>query len=431
MNHFWTIMSAPFVECLILVGLHSYLGLHVLRRHVIFVDLSLAQIAALGTTVGIVFGIYDTESPASFLFALSFTVLGAAIFALSRFRDGRIPQEAFIGLVYAITAAVAVLVVEKTKGVEELVNIMHGRLLWVRWGEVGLAAVAYAILGAIHFVFRKQFLFISDHPDQAYAQGMNVRAWDFFFYVTFGFTISISVKVAGVLLVFVFLVAPAIIALLLSRNIRTQLFIGWATGFLVTVVGMSLSWWADMPTGPMVVAFYGVVLLAVALVVYLVRAENRALALRNLGIGAAVLAVAAVLFWFSGHLLAGSVLAGHKDADMMAELAHEGHALGADADVDEPEPVGLSERFEGADTPFDQLELVQQALREDEDLGLQLLLTLLRDPETPPFCCDNARTLLLEHAGQDFGYDATKDDNAASLQAFADWLAQRDGAAVE
>ncbi len=448
MNHFWTIMSAPFVECLILVGLHSYLGLHVLRRHVIFVDLSLAQIAALGTTVGILFGIYDTESPASFLFALAFTVLGAAIFALSRFRDERIPQEAFIGLVYAVTAALAVLVVEKTKGVEHLVNIMHGRLLWVRWTEVATAAVAYSILGAIHYVFRKQFLFISEHPDQAFEKGWNVRAWDFFFYVTFGFTISISVKVAGVLLVFVFLVAPAIIALLLSKNIRTQLWIGWVTGVIVTTVGMSLSWWADMPTGPMVVSFYGVVLLLVALVLYVVRAERTSIALRNLGLGTVVLLLGGGVFWVGGSLLAHSSLAnieqevsfgdlgaatgGHFHGhghEVDAHAGHDGHQhahLHGEQPAAEPAPVAsYQELFEQAEIPMDGLEVVQEALEHEPATGLQLLHAFLSDAETPPFYRSMGRDLLQEKAGQDFGFLPDAADNTTALTAFEAWIGEQ------
>jgi zinc/manganese transport system permease protein len=451
MENFWNIMLAPFVECLILVGLHSYLGIHVLKRHVIFVDLSLAQIAALGTSVGILFGIYDTESPASFIFALSFTVMGAAIFAMSRFEDKRIPQEAIIGLVYAITAAVAVLVVQKTKGVEHLVNIMHGRLLWVRWTEVATAAVAYAVLGGVHWVFRKQFLQISEDPDEAYRKGMNVRLWDFFFYVTFGFTISISVKVAGVLLVFVFLVAPAIIALLLSRTLRTQMLIGWGSGFLVTVMGLSWSWWADMPSGPTVVTFYGIVLLLVAVVVWLVRAEQRRKAFTQLAGGLVAVAAIIALFWLGGGLLANSSLAnvedevtfgdlgaathshfhGHGD-EMLAHAGHEGHqhehlhGEGVEAEHGAPpQTVSFQERFAHAEIPLDCLDVIGEALVEEKLTGLQLLHEFMSDPETPPFCRSSARDLLVEHAEQDFGYDPDADDNTAALSALGSWLEEQ------
>jgi len=447
MENFWNIMLAPFVECLILVGLHSYLGIHVLKRHVIFVDLSLAQIAALGTSVGILFGIYDTESPASFIFALSFTVLGAAVFAMSRFKDKRIPQEAIIGLVYAITAAVAVLVVQRTKGVEHLVNIMHGRLLWVRWAEVATAAVAYSILGGIHWVFRKQFLQISEDPDEAYRKGMNVRMWDFFFYVTFGFTISISVKVAGVLLVFVFLVAPAIIALLLSRNLRTQMLIGWGSGFIVTVMGLSWSWWADMPSGPTVVTFYGIVLLVVAVAVWLVRAKVRSKAFGQLAGGLGIIAALVLMFWAGGVLLAKSPLANIEEQVTFGDLGaashahfhshgdegeshtdHDGHQhseQALDASGEALDTRSFQERFSQAEIPLDCLDVIGEALLEDKPIGLRLLHDFLTDAETPPFCLSAARDLLVEHAGEDFGFDPDAADHIAALAAFDAWLGQQ------
>jgi zinc/manganese transport system permease protein len=143
------LMLAPFVECLVLVGIHSYLGLHVIRRRIIFVDLALAQIAALGATVGFLFGI-QPGTRGSFIFALTFCILGAAVFSMTRMRHDRVPQEAVIGLVYAITAALAILVVEKTKGAEHLEDLLVGSLLWVKWSDVAWAALAYAVIGAVH-----------------------------------------------------------------------------------------------------------------------------------------------------------------------------------------------------------------------------------------------------------------------------------------
>ena len=253
------LMLAPFVECLILVGIHSYLGLHVIRRRVIFVDLALAQIAALGTTVGVVFGLMP-DTGAAFVFSLTFCLLGALLFTVTRVRHDRIPHEAVIGLVYAITAALAILVVQKTRGSEHLDSILVGSLLWVKWSDIIAAGVASSLIGALQWIFWKRFLLISDFPEKAYRQGVNVRLWDFLFYASFGFVITISTRVAGVLLVFVFLVAPAIMAVMITRRFGRQLIVGWLSGTVVTVLGLYLSYYLDLPSGPTVVAFYGVVL---------------------------------------------------------------------------------------------------------------------------------------------------------------------------
>ncbi len=447
MHGFWDIMAAPFVECLILVGIHSYLGIHVLKRRVIFVDLSLAQIAALGTTVGILFGIHNTESTASFVISMAFTFLGAAVFALSRLKDDRVPQEAVIGLVYAITAAVAVLVIEKTKGVEHLMNIMHGRLLWVQWSEVITATIAYSFIGALHWFFRKPFMLISEEPEKAYASGMNVRMWDFFFYLTFGFVITFSVKVAGVLLVFVFLVAPAIMAFIITDKVSHQLIIGWLTGTIVTVLGLWGSWSLDLPSGPTVVTFYGIVLVLVAVGTYLVKAPAKGKAFGNVGIGVVVTLALAALVNGGGKWLASSSLSGNTDdvtfgdlgaathshfhghgEDHAARAGHDGHQH-EHLHGEPSEAASFRDRYDQADIPLDCLDVIREALESDEPVGLRLLHDFLLDPETPPFCTASAHDLLVEHAGVNFGYDPDADDNTAALKAFGTWLEEREGRA--
>ncbi len=459
MHGFWDIMAAPFVECLILVGIHSYLGIHVLERRVIFVDLSLAQIAALGTTVGILFGIHNTESTASFVISMGFTFLGAAVFALSRLKDDRVPQEAVIGLVYAITAAVAVLVIEKTKGVEHLMNIMHGRLLWVQWSEVITAAIAYSFIGAVHWFFRKPFMLISKDPDKAYASGMNVRMWDFFFYLTFGFVITFSVKVAGVLLVFVFLVAPAIMAFIITDKVSHQLIIGWLTGTIVTVAGLWGSWTMDLPSGPTVVTFYGIVLVLVAVGTYLVKAPRKGMAFAHVGIGLVVLLGLAALTNSGGQWLAASSLAGNEEEltfgdlgaashahfhghgdDKHARAGHEGHqhehlhgdvTHGAHPHDHGDRPATLRERFDEAETPLDCLDVIGEALQDDRPVGLNLLHDFLADPESPPFCRSSAYDMLVEATGEDFGYDPDAADNSAALATFVAWIGEQSNDAPE
>jgi zinc/manganese transport system permease protein len=260
------ILLPAFVASLILTGIHAYLGVHVVERGVIFVDLSLAQIAALGLTVAYLAG-YDVHTSApAYLFSLGFTFVGAAIFAFTRaHRKTRIPQEAVIGIVYAVSAAVAILMMSKaTQETEHLKEMLVGNILSVTWYEVGKTAVLYALIGAFHFVFRKRFLLISMNEPEAERQGLNVRFWDLLFYMSFGFVVTSSVAIAGVLLVFCFLIVPSVTAMLFTERLGLRLAIGWGMGALVSAVGVALSFLLDLPTGATIVATFGAALLMVA-----------------------------------------------------------------------------------------------------------------------------------------------------------------------
>ena len=264
------LLLPAFVAGLILTGIHAYLGVHVVERGVIFVDLSLAQIAALGTTVAYLAG-HDLHSRASYWFSLAFTFVGAAIFALSRVhRHTRIPQEAIIGIVYAVSAAVAILVMSKaTQETEHLKEMLVGNILSVTWPELAKTAALYAIVGAFHFALRRRFLLISLDEQEAERRGLNVRFWDFLFYVSFGFVVTSSVAIAGVLLVFCYLIVPAVAAMLFARRIGPRLVIGWAMGALVSAAGVALSFVLDLPTGATIVATFGAALLLLAIVRWL------------------------------------------------------------------------------------------------------------------------------------------------------------------
>jgi zinc/manganese transport system permease protein len=298
---FFSLMTLPFLECLVLVGIHSYLGLHVIRRRVIFVDLALAQIAALGTTVAFLMGL-NPHSQGAYVFSLLFTVLGAAVFSLSRARGERVPQEAVIGLVYALAAAAGVLVVYGAPhGAEHIQEILTGSILWVKAPMVWRAAGVYAGVGLFHWTFRARFLRISDDPEQARRDGLRVRLWDFLFYVSFGVVITHSVQTAGVLLVFVFLVAPAILAVMLSSRLWVQLLVGWGLGTAVSLAGLVISYYGDLPSGPTVVCTYGVALLLAALGLYVVRAASRGRAAAFVLVGALALGGSALGLRALGH----------------------------------------------------------------------------------------------------------------------------------
>jgi len=200
----------PFVASLILTGIHAYLGVHVVERGVIFVDLALAQIAALGATIAILFGMNPHGRGAYFL-SLGFTFLGAGIFSLARTRRGHIPQEAFIGIAYAVASATAILAMSKATGeTEHLKDMLVGNILAVSRAEVAKTALLYGGIGLFHYFFRKKFLLISTNTVQAEASGMSIRFWDFLFYASFGFVVTSSVAIAGVLLVFCYLIVPSV-----------------------------------------------------------------------------------------------------------------------------------------------------------------------------------------------------------------------------
>jgi zinc/manganese transport system permease protein len=250
----------PFLASLILTGIHAYLGVHVVERGVIFVDLALAQIAALGATIAILAGI-DPHGSGAYWISLAFTFLGALIFSLVRSKRRRIPLEAFIGISYAIASAAAILAMSKATGeTEHLKDMLVGNILAVSKEEVIKTAALYGAIGLFHFIFRKKFLLISTNPDEAERQGLNIKLWDFLFYASFGFVVTSSVAIAGVLLVFCYLVVPSVGAMIYADRIGTRLAIGWTMGTLVSALGCWLSVWADLPTGATIVCTFGAIL---------------------------------------------------------------------------------------------------------------------------------------------------------------------------
>ncbi len=263
----------PFLAGLILTGIHAYLGVHVVERGVIFVDLSLAQIAALGSTIAVING-YDVHDTASYFWSLGFTIVGAAIFAFTRVhRETRIPQEAIIGIVYAVSAAAAILAMSKATGeTEHLKDMLVGNILAVNTATVVKTAVLYALVGLFHYVFRRKFLAISIGAHNGEAESIpNLKLWDFLFYTSFGFVVTSSVAIAGVLLVFSYLIVPSVAAMLFARNIGPRLAIGWTMGALVSGFGVLLSFKYDLPTGATIVCTFGVALALMALVRLFVR----------------------------------------------------------------------------------------------------------------------------------------------------------------
>ena len=247
-------LSAPFAMCLILVGIHCYLGLHVLSRGVIFVDLSLAQVACLGSTFALMLGL-EHGSMGAYLISLGLTFLFAGFFAFSRKYEKIFPQEALIGIVYAMASAGVILVVDRlAHGAEHIKELLIGQILWVSWPEVFKTAVIYSVVGIIHFVFRKQLLRASQDTHNK----MHFR-WDFLFYALFGVVITSSASVAGVLQVFTYLIVPAIVSSMFVKTIRARLLFGWIMGTLVSFLALGLSHRWDMPAGALIVVSFTVI----------------------------------------------------------------------------------------------------------------------------------------------------------------------------
>ncbi|MCM2282991.1 MAG: metal ABC transporter permease [Bdellovibrionaceae bacterium] len=245
-------LAAPTAMCLILAVMHCYLGLHVLARGVIFVDLSLAQVASFGATVAL---LWDPEhrSPLSYFVALGATFIAAGVFAYGRRHERRFPQEALIGIVYAMATAAVVLVVDRlSHGAEHLKEAMIGQILWVNWQEVLETAAIYSGVGLVHFIFRKQFFASS-------ASGSTHPAWDFLFYALFGVVITSSTHVAGVLMVFSFLIVPAVVSALFFNGIRARLLFGWGLSSVLSVAGMYISYRTDAPVGALMVVLFAAV----------------------------------------------------------------------------------------------------------------------------------------------------------------------------
>lgn len=244
--------------CVVLAGIHTYLGIHVITRGVIFLDIALAQIAALGMTAAFLAG-FEPDSIIAYFFSAGATLIGAVFFTL--FRDEMRHQEALIGVAFAVSSAASILLADRLPhGSEHLKYILNGNILWVEWKKILLTAALYAVIGLLHFLCRKPLLAISKDPDEAAKRGIKIRAWDFFFYLTFGLVITSSVQMAGILLVFSFLIVPALCASLFTNGLKGQLVIGWILGVVLSSSGVFLSYTGDLPTGATIVVVFGAAL---------------------------------------------------------------------------------------------------------------------------------------------------------------------------
>jgi zinc/manganese transport system permease protein len=250
------------VACLLFPWLLVYLGTHVVQRGIIFIDIAMAQLASLGICLAVLLHM-DLESPATFAIALSFTLVGAAIFSFTGKHASKVPQEAVIGIAYVVAAAAAILLLSRAaEGDEEIKNMLVGNILLVTPAEVWKAFALFVAVGAVHAIFRRPMLRASFERERAFAEGQRIRRWDFFFYASFGLVVTSFVRIAGVLLVFTYLIVPAVCGIHLADRFIKRLVVGWIVALVGGVAGLFLSFHFDLPSGAAIVCTFGTILVA-------------------------------------------------------------------------------------------------------------------------------------------------------------------------
>jgi len=262
------LMIPPFVACMVFVAMLGYLGVHIIARGVIFVDLALAQMAALGGTTALLIGL-EPGSMSTYAFAFGFATFGALLFAITRSTVGkpRVPHEAIIGIVYVVASAATLLVADKAPhGAETIKEALAGTILWVTWPQIAKLAAAFLVIGGFHWFMRHRFFTLSMDEEAAISAGWRIRWWDFLFYFSFGVAITLAVPIAGVLLVFTFLVVPSAVAFLFTRRVRLLIAVSWIAAALSVAAGLIVSFKFDLPTGPIIVCAFGCLLLLAGLV---------------------------------------------------------------------------------------------------------------------------------------------------------------------
>ncbi len=462
-------MLLPFLACLVLSINHVYLGIHVIARKVIFVDLALAQIAALGATYALMLG-YDPygDSLKVSLFSLAFTFVGAGAFAIARMRKEKVPQEAFIGIIYAAASAAAILLLSKSAtGGEEIKHMLVGDVLLVSLPTIINMALLYGSIGIFHIVFRKKFLLISLDPERAEASGIRVRLWDILFYMSFGVVITKSVAIVGVLLVFSYLVVPAVIAQMWCESVRARLLLGWLAAILASTAGIVWSFYSDYPTGPAVVVMLGIFLIMSSIVYYIRHAPAPGRAVANV----AAMVLFGVLFisglaYFKKTVPASSTPKGGPVDLLLNALAEDDEAHQLDAarhlgDMHDPRIVpaltnllmrtkseqvveatvealskqqdpraipALRHAAQGKFDPFLKLSIARAQMTLGDKEGFATLIEILKNEEGA-FARQQALELFQTQSGRKFGYDPEQSvaANAAAIERIEEWYRKEAG----
>ncbi|MBA7495468.1 hypothetical protein ES702_06055 [subsurface metagenome] len=261
------LLALPFLTCLTMIGILGYLGIHVLKREIIFIDIAVAQAAAVGSIIAHVIFKVGAHSPISYVCALGFTFVAAIFYSLVRRKVSQIPLEAIIGVSYAVGAAAALFLIAVAAGGHTHVgHMLTGSILWAKWSDILLCAIVFSTVGFLFYLFRIPFGKISNDYDAALRGGMMVTWWDCLFYALFGIVITVAVRIAGVLVAFAFLIIPATVSALFSSRGKVRLVIAWIFGVVASVMGLIFSYCLDFSVGASVVSFLGLALVIVAVV---------------------------------------------------------------------------------------------------------------------------------------------------------------------
>ena len=385
MNEALSLLLFPFAVAVAFVLIHAYFGVHVLRRNVIFADLALAQLSALGATVAFAGG-YAPTSPAGFGYALLFTALGAALLTLSRGVARFVSREAFVGILYVVATAATILVVDRSpQGAEHVKRILVGSILTVGPADLARFTALYAAIGALHWLLRRPLLAVSSESNPQGRGRLAVSVWDFVFFLSFGIVVTSSVTTAGVLLVFSFLIVPAVIGTIFSRKVAAVLVIAWSAGIVASAVGLAGSYALDLPTGAAMVAAFALALVVAGLAKALVfidaprRSVNRRIATRAATVSALALVLASSLWLIFNPTADQPLVAVFEDAtglgpshflkpsdrDIYESAGRD--MLRFQAEVDRLNAREKAARYEGAPLPDDEIRRIasyQQSFNE-------------------------------------------------------------------
>ena len=261
------ILGVSFLSCILMSSILGYLGIHVLKREVIFIDISLAQIAAVGSIAAhLTFEVHG-DSSVSYLCSFGCVLLAAVFYAVIRSTVFQISLEAIIGISYAIAAAAALFIVGIAPGGHiHVQNILSGSLLWTSWRDVAVILLTFSAVGFCLYLIRKPLSDVSNGYRQAPSNRIEIIFWDFIFYLLLGIVITLSVQIGGIVVVFAYLIIPATMSVIISSRPVVQLMIIWVAATAASIIGLLFSYYLDFSIGPSIALFLGVELIIVAII---------------------------------------------------------------------------------------------------------------------------------------------------------------------
>ncbi|MFC1477127.1 metal ABC transporter permease [candidate division KSB1 bacterium] len=259
-------LAPPITICILFAGILSYFGNHILTRGIIFIDIALAQIAALGTMIGLLLGFAEGARSLEII-SLVFTLAIISVFAMTKFEKQVIPQEAIIGIIYGLGLGLATLLSEKIPGGSNFITkTITGNILWVTWDQVFWTFLLFAAIAVLHVLLRKHFVKISESRENLPYSIGKVRFYELIFYITFSIVVVRAVPIGGIFLVFTLLIAPTAMATLFTQNWTARFIWSWIIGILGSMAGIYISYTFNISNGPAIVCMLGVFVFIMAFI---------------------------------------------------------------------------------------------------------------------------------------------------------------------